>query len=129
MSSSGRILYEGRDRTHLRPYDVAALGIARTFQNVALFKGMTTLDNIMTGRVLHMRSHLLSQALYWGPALREEEVGIDSRLSGVIDFLEIEAIRKTPVGKFPYGLQKRVELGRALPQSPSCSSLTNPWRA
>ena len=122
----GRILYLGTERRRsLRPHHVARQGIARTFQNVALFKGMTTLDNIMTGRVLHMRSHLLSQALYWGPALQEEE---RQRLcvERVIDFLEIEAIRKTPVGRLPYGLQKRVELGRALAAEPQLLLLDEP---
>jgi branched-chain amino acid transport system ATP-binding protein len=122
----GCIIYLGAERPrHIRPYQVARQGIARTFQNVALFKGMTTLDNMMTGRVLHMRSHLLSQALYWGLALREEE---RHRLAveRVIDFLEIEAIRKTPVGRLPYGLQKRVELGRALAAEPYLLLLDEP---
>jgi branched-chain amino acid transport system ATP-binding protein len=122
----GRIIFLGQERPrHFRPYQVARQGIARTFQNVALFKGMTTLDNIMTGRVLHMRSGLLGQALYWGPALREEEAQ-RVRVEKVIDFLEIEAIRKTPVGRLPYGLQKRVELGRALAAEPTLLLLDEP---
>ena len=102
-----------------------AQGIARTFQNVALFKGMTTLDNIMTGRNLQMKRGLFWQALRHGPALAEE---IEHRqfCEEIIDFLEIEAIRKTPVGKLPYGLQKRVELGRALAMEPELLLLDEP---
>ena len=122
----GRIVFLGQERRrHIRPYQVARQGIARTFQNVALFKGMTTLDNIMTGRVLHMHSGLLSQALYWGRALQEEEAQ-RAQVEKVIDFLEIEAIRKTPVGRLPYGLQKRVELGRALAAEPTLLLLDEP---
>ena len=122
----GRMLFRGQERRrNIRPYQVARQGIARTFQNVALFKGMTTLDNIMTGRVLHMRCGLLSQALYWGRALQEEEVQ-RAQVEKVIAFLEIEAIRKTPVGRLPYGLQKRVELGRALAAEPTLLLLDEP---
>jgi branched-chain amino acid transport system ATP-binding protein len=123
---SGRIVFLGQERPRkIRPYQVARQGIARTFQNVALFKGMTTLDNLMAGRTLHMRSNLVSQALYWGPALREEEFH-RTQVEKVIDFLEIEAIRKTPVGRLPYGLQKRVELGRALAAEPKLLLLDEP---
>jgi branched-chain amino acid transport system ATP-binding protein len=123
--STGRIFFEGRDRTNLRPPDVAALGIARTFQNVALFRGMSVLDNIMTGRNLTMRGNFLLEALYWGPA-RKQELWHREAAERVIDFLEIQAIRKTPAGRLPYGLQKRVELGRALAAEPRLLLLDEP---
>ena len=121
----GRITYKGQTRSRMRPHVAAAQGIARTFQNVALFKGMTTLDNIMAGRSLSMHRGLFWQALRFGPAQREE---IEHRRAAerIIDFLEIEAIRKTPVGKLPYGLQKRVELGRALAMEPELLLLDEP---
>jgi branched-chain amino acid transport system ATP-binding protein len=123
---SGRVVFLGQERRrNIRPYEVARQGIARTFQNVALFKGMTTLDNIMTGRNLHIRSGFISQAIYWGRALQEAEAQ-RTRVERVIDFLEIESIRKTPVGKLPYGLQKRVELGRALAAEPQLLLLDEP---
>ena len=121
----GRIVFDGRDRTHLPPPDVASLGIARTFQNVALFRGMSVLDNLMTGRLLKMRGHFLLDALWWGPAKRQE-LAHRARVERIIDFLEIQAIRKTPAGKLPYGLQKRVELGRALAAEPTLLLLDEP---
>jgi branched-chain amino acid transport system ATP-binding protein len=121
----GRILFEGRDRTRLSPPDVAELGIARTFQNVALFRGMSVLDNIMTGRLLKMRGSFLLDALWWGPA-RRQELANRAFAERIIDFLEIQAIRKTPAARLPYGLQKRVELGRALAAEPTLLLLDEP---
>ncbi len=123
--SSGRIFFEGVDRTHLPAHAVARLGFARTFQNIALFKGMSTLDNIMTGRSLKMRGNFLTDALYWGFA-QKEETAHREHVEKIIDFLEIQAIRKTPVGKLPYGLQKRVELARALAMEPKVLLLDEP---
>src|SRR5471030_533268 len=121
----GRITFRGKTREAMRPHEAAAQGIARTFQNVALFKGMTTLDNIMAGRTLRMKRGLFWQALRHGPALTEE---IEHRrfCEEIIDFLEIEAIRKSIVGSLPYGLQKRVELGRALAMEPDLLLLDEP---
>jgi branched-chain amino acid transport system ATP-binding protein len=123
--SSGTIVFEGKDRTHLHAADVARLGFARTFQNIALFKGMSTLDNIMTGRSLKIKSNFLTDALYWGFAQKEENANRE-HVEKIIDFLEIQAIRKTPVGKLPYGLQKRVELARALAMEPKVLLLDEP---
>jgi branched-chain amino acid transport system ATP-binding protein len=121
----GQIRFDGRDRTHLRPPDVAALGIARTFQNVALFRGMSVLDNIMTGRILKMHGSFLLDALWWGPA-RRQELEHRAFCERIIDFLEIQSIRKTPAGRLPYGLQKRVELARALAAEPALLLLDEP---
>ncbi|MBK8907797.1 MAG: ABC transporter ATP-binding protein [Rhodospirillales bacterium] len=121
----GAITYKGRTRRQMRPYEAARQGIARTFQNIALFKGMTALDNIMTGRNTKMRVNLFAQALYFGAA-RREELANRAKVERIIDFLEIEAIRKTPVGRLPYGLQKRVELGRALAAEPDLLLLDEP---
>jgi branched-chain amino acid transport system ATP-binding protein len=121
----GTITYKGRVRRRMRPHDAALQGIARTFQNVALFKGMSTLDNIMSGRSLKMRRNIFWQMLWVGPAQREE-VAHRKAAERIIDFLEIEHIRKTLVGRLPYGLQKRVELGRALAMEPDLLLLDEP---
>jgi branched-chain amino acid transport system ATP-binding protein len=122
---SGRITFKGKERTSMRPYAAAEGGIARTFQNLALFRGMTTLDNILAGRALKMRRGFFWQLIRHGPALREE-VEHRRRVEEIIDFLEIAAIRKVPVGRLPYGLQKRVELGRALAMEPDLLLLDEP---
>ena len=121
----GAITFKGRTRDRMQPFEAARGGIARTFQNVALFKGMSALDNIMVGRTLMVRRGLLWQALRYGPALTEE-LEHRRRVEAIIDFLEIEAIRKVPVGRLPYGLQKRVELGRALAMEPDLLLLDEP---
>jgi branched-chain amino acid transport system ATP-binding protein len=121
----GEIVLRGEHRRNMDCYAAAKAGIARTFQNIALFKGMSVLDNIMTGRNLKMKSNFLMQALHWGPA-RREEIAHREKAEQVIDFLEIQAIRKTPVGRLPYGLQKRVELGRALAAEPDILLLDEP---
>lgn len=121
----GTITYKGKVRRQMRPHEAAKTGIARTFQNIALFRGMSTLDNIMTGRLLKMKSNLFWQALYWGPNLKEENEHRE-KVEHIIDFLEIQDIRKTPVGRLPYGLQKRVELGRALAMEPELLLLDEP---
>ena len=122
---AGTITYKGETRRHFEPHQAARLGIARTFQNIALFRGMTVLENIMTGRNLRMRCGVFAQALYWGPA-RREELEHRARIEQIIDFLEIPHIRRTPVGRLPYGLQKRVELGRALAAEPELLLLDEP---
>ncbi len=121
----GSISFRGRTFDHMDSHEVATMGIARTFQNLALFKGMSVLDNIMTGRNLRMKSNLFLQALRIGPAEREEEMH-RARVEQIIDFLEIQAYRKTPVGQLPYGLQKRVDLGRALALEPQMLLLDEP---
>ena len=109
----GEVWFRGEKRGALKPFQIARQGIARTFQNIALFKGMSTLDNIMTGRITRMNANIFWQAIWKGKAEREE-IEHREKVEHIIDFLEIQSIRKTPVGRLPYGLQKRVELGRAL---------------
>jgi branched-chain amino acid transport system ATP-binding protein len=121
----GRITFRGETREKMRPHEAASGGIARTFQNVALFKGMTALDNIMAGRSLKMHRSFFWQLLRHGPAMTEE-VEHRHRVEEIIDFLEINAIRKVQVGRLPYGLQKRVELGRALAMEPDLLLLDEP---
>ena len=121
----GAITFRGQTFSHMDSYQVASMGIGRTFQNLALFKGMSVIDNIMTGRNLKIRSNLFLQALRIGPAQREEEHHREF-VEHIIDFLEIQAFRKTPVGQLPYGLQKRVDLGRALAMEPSVLLLDEP---
>ena len=121
----GEIWFRGKRRPPMKPHTIARHGIARTFQNIALFRGMSTLDNIMTGRITRMGLGLLSHAIWWGWAEREE-VQHREMVERIIDFLEIQSIRKTPVGRLPYGLQKRVELGRALAAEPTLLLLDEP---
>jgi len=121
----GSITFRGQTFKHMNSRQVAEMGVARTFQNLALFKGMSVLDNIMSGRNLKMKSGILAQALRWGPAEREE-LAHREFVEQIIDFLEIQAYRKTPVGRLPYGLQKRVDLGRALAMEPQVLLLDEP---
>ena len=121
----GAITFRGQTFSHMNSRQVAEMGIGRTFQNLALFKGMSVIDNIMTGRNLKIKSNILMQALRIGPAAREE-IAHREKVEHIIDFLEIQAFRKTPVGQLPYGLQKRVDLGRALAMEPQVLLLDEP---
>tara|TARA_B100000989_G_scaffold31949_1_gene20373 strand:- start:105 stop:932 length:828 start_codon:yes stop_codon:yes gene_type:complete len=121
----GQVFFRGKKRPLMRPFEVARQGIARTFQNIALFEGMSVLDNVMTGRLTYIKSGILQQAIWNGVAEREEVVN-RKKCEEIIDFLEIQAIRKTPVSRLPYGLKKRVELARALASQPQLLLLDEP---
>jgi branched-chain amino acid transport system ATP-binding protein len=125
IPQEGEVWFRGERRPQMKPYQVAQQGIARTFQNIALFEGMSVLDNVMTGRLNKMKTGMWSQALWKGKAEREENENREA-VEKIIDFLEIQSIRKTPVGRLPYGLKKRVELARALAAEPTILLLDEP---
>lgn len=121
----GNIIYKGRDLTRLPPYRIAQLGVARTFQHTALYTGLSTLDNLMAARHIHMHSGLLDSVIYYARA-RAEDISHRQVVEEIIDFLEMEHIRKDIVGALPHGLRKRVDLGRALAMEPSLLLLDEP---
>lgn len=121
----GRVFYKGQDITNKQPYQICSMGIARVFQNVELYSGLTTLENLMAARHSKMKQNILTSALWWGPA-RKEEVLHRERVELIIDFLEIQGIRHQQVGMLPYGLRKRVELARALALEPEILLLDEP---
>lgn len=123
--TSGRIFFKGRDRIDFSPQAVAALGIARTFQNLALFRGLTVIENILVGRHLHMRTGLFAAGVHWGAA-RREELENRRRVEEIVEFLNLTEYRARPADTLPYGLQKRVELGRSLAAEPGLLILDEP---
>jgi branched-chain amino acid transport system ATP-binding protein len=122
---TGRIILEGRDITQKKPSDIAALGVARTFQNIALFQGLTVLDNLMLGRHVRMKAGVLSSVIYWGMA-QKEDIAHRSAVEEIIEFLKLQDLRKLPTAALAYGLRKRVELGRALASDPKVLLLDEP---
>ena len=121
----GEITYKGKDLTRLKPHKIAALGIARTFQNIELFSGLSALDNLMAARHIHMKRGALSGCLFFGPT-RREEIANREKIEEIIDLLEMESIRKKVVGSLPYGERKRVDMARALCMDPKVLLLDEP---
>ena len=122
---TGQVILEGQDITQKKPSDVAALGIARTFQNIALFSGLTVLDNLMLGRHVRMKAGVLSSVIYWGMA-QKEDIAHREAVEEIIEFLKLQDLRKQPTSALAYGLRKRVELGRALASEPKVLLLDEP---
>lgn len=122
---TGRIVLEDQDITHKKPSQIAALGVARTFQNIALFQGLTVLDNLMLGRHVRMKAGVLSSVIYWGLAQRED-IAHREVIEEIIEFLKLQDLRKLPTAALAYGLRKRVELGRALALEPKILLLDEP---
>ena len=122
---TGRVMLDGRDITQKKPSDIAALGIARTFQNIALFSGLTVLDNLMLGRHVRMKAGVLASVIYWGMA-QKEDIAHREAVEEIIEFLKLQDLRKQPTAALAYGLRKRVELGRALASDPKLLLLDEP---